>query len=257
MIVFDETKQWERTSWEAVRRGGLVGGAPDGEQQQTDANKPDAGAAGGDKSKQLELELAETKKKADALERKQRDADKKARDAEDAKRVEADGAKQLLAERSKELEEAKARLDKLTAAETARAERLFAALPEPRRKALEGFKDAMTPEKWTALLEAEGGTGAAPTEKAPLPPPSGTAMPQSRTGLGKDEHYKPSAESTKMLDELMVSDGALRKLDVLDKNDRPFDSRSGGNPKFTMPVKRLYENMNKQTGHKVVFKTEK
>jgi hypothetical protein len=111
-------------------------------------------------------------------------------------------------------------------------------------------------DKWVALLEAEGGSAPA-GDKAPMPPPSGSAMPPHRTGLKDDEHYKPSGEAIKMLDQLMVSDKSLRKLDVLDKNDRPFDPRSGGNPKFTMPVKRLYENMTKVAGDRVIFKTEK
>lgn len=226
------------------------------ENQGETGKKPEgAPPAGTDKATQLELELAETRKQHEALKKQSAAREKKDRDAEDAKRLADEGAQKLLTERTKELDSMKAEIEALRAAEAARADRLFAALPEASRKKLEGFKEAMSPDKWTALLEAEGAT-AGGTGKDPLPPPTGSLMPAHRKGLKEGETYQPTDGARKMLDEFNVSEQHLRHVDVVVEQGDKDDPASAMVRKFTMPVKRMYERMNKVQGHPFVFKTE-
>lgn len=215
---------------------------------------------GGDdkEAKRLEAELESAKKKADELERKQKEWEKKEREAEEAKRLENEGAKKLLEERNKELAAVKERMEKLQAAETARAERMFKSLPEGSQKKLEPFKEKMSTEDWVALLEAEAATTASSAggtatqgETKVMPPPSGSPLPQAK--LKEGETYQPTPQAIEFLNNMSTTRDYAAQLKKLSLQKSKDEDSGAEVRKFTQPIRKIFQSMGRLKGTPVAL----
>ena len=180
-MLYDSISQRSRANLdEALRRGGIMGGAPDadpanGAQPHLPGTGGDTGKGGGDDWKAK----AET---ANAELEKLRAANKKRSDDEGAakKKADEDEAKKrgehevLLKQRDAELAAAQAQTKALHEAAQARVERSTKRLSDAARKEIDLVKDSLPLDKLEALIDAklEGGQvieGGVVTPPAPAP----------------------------------------------------------------------------------------
>lgn len=197
------------------------------------------------------VKLAAAEKRIAAAEKREAARLKKEQDAIEAKKIEDGKVSEVLSATQEKLAAATARLEAIEAAETARAERLFAALPEARQAVLGTVKDSVPAEKWAALLEAESTAMQAPTPAAAvgddskkLPPPTGAPMTESKR---QGDKYTPTAAATEMLDGMMKTDEMLRQLTMKVETD---DSGASVK-KFSMSARQMVDTMKKQRGQKI------
>jgi len=184
---------------EAVRRGGIQGGAPDGDDAAVKAAaeakaKADADAkAKGDEAAALKARAE--KAEADLAKKNEADAaaKKKLEDDEAKKRGDFD---KLTRQKDDEIAALKARADRADALEKASKERIDAAiakLPDAAKKEIELVKDSLTPEKLEALVALKGGD-----TSIPIPPAPGVG----NRGGRKDGGYELNPVTVEVLDEL-------------------------------------------------------
>ncbi len=142
--------------------------------------------------------------------------------------------------KEKDLKAAQEALDGFRKQEETRAESIFGELPEASRKKLEPFKGKLQLGDWIALIGAEKTAVAALAPGgAVLPPPTGspTTQPQ-RNG----DSYTPSQKGREMLEENMIGEEMLRKLDVVTRGNE--DSK--GEPVFTIKSLKKFIDMMKR-----------
>lgn len=200
---------------DAIARGGLQGGAPEGD----DASK----AA-------VAKELAEAQARARAAEEQvakfKADEAKRAADAkakEDAEAVEKGKHKELLAAREADLAAQKAALEAATKTIRAGIEKKAAKLPEVAKKQYDLLKDSLTPEKLDGWLETML-EGATPAAKAPDALTTGG-------GKKKDGEHKLHPETLDILRE-HVPEVAMRIEKEVGKRIGSFEISKGGDHKF-------------------------
>ena len=256
-------------------QGGLQGGADDdagdddsgGAGDGDDTNAGDGGGDSGDKDRndaaaKLQQQLDTTREKLQRLEKEKRDNKAKADAAADRKRAKDEGAQKVLDEKLTELQKANERIAELEAESTARVETTLASLPDSVQSLLKDARETMSPSAWAKLVEGQADlyakddnagddddeAGGDDVKNKRLPPPTGSPRrPKGKPG----ESYTPSAQATDMLDDMLVGDEMLRKLEVVKGSPD-----SGGNPKFTMPVKKMIKEVKKFTPQTISFQSE-
>jgi malate synthase len=183
-------------------------------------------------------------------------ADKRAADEKkiaDKKKLDEGKAKELVAQLQADLEKANAEMEELRQRERERVDAAFDALPEASRAKLQPFRDDMSLGRFGELVAAEGASAVQSTDDQTepavvLPPPTGAVRPPPTSN---NDSYTPTAEGAKRLDEMLVSDAALRKGKLVVETDPATGQKVR---KFTMPIKTMLKNMMKPEAQAITLR---
>lgn len=151
------------------------------------------------------------------------------------------------AAKDKDLKAAQEALANFTKLEGARADSIFAALPEGSRKKLEPFKAQVPQQVWIALLGAEQAVSGAPAPAAPAPgaPPKPSPPPTgSPIGGPQVDEYELSERSRQIIEQFPNSDRLLARMKTMKTESIPdLRGEPSGALKFLQPVKTMIRNM--------------
>ena len=209
---------------EVYRRGGVRGGAPDGDGGKDDKGGKEGGGDKGDPDPAAAAakEAAALKERAEKAEKLL--ADRTAADEAAKKKAAEDDAKKrgdfdkLAAEKDAEIAKLKAQADRgaeLEKASRTRVDAMIAKLPDEAKKEVDLVKDALSLEKLEAFVWAKAeaaGTGGG------LPPAPGVGGRR-----GKDDSHELHKETKMVLRRLSAPREALEIGSMLGKFDRDGD----------------------------------